>query len=693
MERARRARGAVRRMRAGGHGRRGALGGRLGIALGIGIAFGLAACTNDPYPAEDAHEKVLYLAFDDPPKTLDPAVAYTTSAHQITGKVCDTLLEYHYLKRPYELIPGLATHEPEAVIGADGTVSYAFELRDDLWFQDDPCFSLSGGKSRRIGADDFAFELMRIGDPAVNSPVIEPFSNLVGFREFPDKLTAARKDRAFAALPVQEQYARVGGIAGVKVQDRRHFTIVLERAYPQILYWFAMPFTTPVPWEAVKYYDGKHGRPFLADHPVSSGPYLLSTYDKQAKMVLEKNPNWYGIRHPEWHAEAAVYPSEGEPDDAAKGRLDPKYVGKPLPFVSRIEFRREKEAIPAFNKFLEGYYDASGIIKESFDKVVREDRLSPEMQAMGMQLDKSVEPAIYYIGFNMDDPVVGAKGGERSRKLRQAMSLVVDSKEYCRLFMNGRGVPAQSVVAPGIYGYDPTYRNPFRAVDPARARALLAEAGYEGGIDPATHAPLKLSFDTSDTSADGRVRYEFFVNEWRSIGLNVEIAATSYNKFQQKIADGAYQIFMWGWVADYPDPENFMFLLWSDMARTKNQGPNTANYANPEFDKLFFAMKTRDNDAERLAIIGKMNGILERDRPWIELFYPEAYSLYQSWIVNVKPVGLSAPTAKYYDVDPVRRAELRKEWNRPILWPAYALAALLLAVLAPGVRTFMKERQ
>ena len=128
------------------------------------------------------------------------------------------------------------------------------------------------------------------------------------------------------------------------------------------------------------------------------------------------------------------------------------------------------------------------------------------------------------------------------------------------------------------------------------------------------------------------------------------------------------------------------------MARTKNQGPNTANYSNSEFDKLFLSMKIRDNDVERLAIIRQMNGILERDRPWIELFYPEAYTLYHGWIHNVKPAGLSAPTAKYYDVDPVKRAELRKEWNHPILWPAYVLFALLLAVIAPAVRTFFAER-
>jgi ABC-type transport system substrate-binding protein len=315
------------------------------------------------------------------------------------------------------------------------------------------------------------------------------------------------------------------------------------------------------------------------------------------------------------------------------------------------------------------------------------------MAERGMRLDKSVTPAISYIGFNWDDPVVGQKGGERSRKLRQAMSLVVDVEEYTRLFYNGRGVKAESLLPPGIFGYDASYRNPYRKLDVGAAKRLLVEAGYPGGIDAETKLPLRLTFDVPDTTAEGRLRFQFFVNQWRKIGVNVEIAATNYNKFQEKVRDGAYQIFQWGWVADYPDPENFTFLLWSEMARSKNEGPNTANFAHPRYDELFLAMKTRQNDAERQRIIGEMLKVLERERPWIELFYPEAYALYHGWLTNVKPAGLSIPTHKYHDARPSRRAELRKRWNEPILWPAYLLVVLAVGVVAPGVRTYLKERQ
>jgi len=660
------------------------------------LAALLLACSNNPYPDADADRKILYTNYREAPRTLDPAVAYTTSAHAITGNVYDTLLEYHYLKRPYELVPGLAEEIPRAEPRPGGRVAYRFRLRPGLLFQDDPSFALGGeGRStREILAADVAFELMRIADPAVNSPVIEPFSNLLGFRDFTGALAERREaDPDFAARPVREQYAELGGIEGVRVLAERELEVVLAAPYPQILYWFAMPFTTPVPWEAVQYYDGQEGREHFGDHPVGSGPFQLVEYNKQASMILDANPNWYGVRHPEWRAPGATYPTEGEASDAERGLLDPALVGQPLPFLERIEFRREKESIPSFNKFLQGYYDAAGIIRESFDKVVREDRLSPEMAELDVRLEKSVIPAVYYLGFNMEDATVGAPGGERARTLRQAMSLVIEVDEWLRLFANGRGVPAESPLPPGLFGYDEDYRNPYRRVDLERARALLAEAGYPNGIDPETGKPLRLTFDTPDTSAQGKLRFEFYVNAWRRIGLDVEIRATNYNQFQEKVRNGAYQIFQWGWVADYPDPENFFFLLWSEMARSKNQGPNTANFSNPRFDELFLSMKSMESDAERLAIIREMRGILEEERPWIELFHPEDYALYHGWLRGVKPAGISNPTAKYRDLDPDLRSSRREAWNEPVLWPLAVLIVLSVAITVPGVITFFRERQ
>ena len=654
----------------------------------------LASCTNEPYPDADRSRKVLYSSYSDPPKTLDPAVAYTTAEHVITGNVYDTLLEYHYLHRPYRLIAGLATALPEKRTRADGRQSYLFKLRHGIFFHADPCFALgpAKGTTREVEAADFAFALARVADPGVNSPVVSSFADVVGFADFGKRLIAMRKADVFAALPVDEQYRRAGGIPGVEVHGRHELEIVLAAPNAQLLYWFAMPFTTPVAWEAVAYYDGRQGRANFADVAVGTGPFRLALYAKQYRFVLVRNADWYGSNGDNGDAPGAVFPSDIDAEDVAAGRIDPAYAGRRMPFLERVNFARERENIPRFNKFLQGYYDDGGIIKESFDAVIQGDRLSPEMRAKGMRLDRTVEPSIRYIGFNMEDPVLGARAGDRGRKLRQAMSVAIDGKQYLELFLNGRGVPAQSPLPPGLFGYDEHYRNPYRQFSPDAARQLLAQAGYPDGVDAGSGARLKLSFDTSATTAAANLQFEFLAQSWRQLGIDVDINATTYNQFQDKIRHGAYQLFVWGWVADFPDPENFLFLLECDNARVRSGGPNTANFCDPEYDSLYRQMKDLPDNEQRAALIGRMLAILQRERPWIELYHEEDYTLSHGWLINSKPMGISYPAYKYRDVDTAQRARLQQAWNAPVRWPVYVLIVTVLGLTLPAVRTYYRER-
>jgi ABC-type transport system substrate-binding protein len=671
---------------------------RLTLAPGIIAALAclaLASCTNDPYPDADRGEEVLYSSYSEPPKTLDPAVAYTTAEHVITGNVYDTLLEYHYLDRPYRLIAGLAEALPEVRQLPDGRQSYRFRIRRGVFFHADPCFALGKekGTTRRVVAEDFAFALARVADPAVNSPIVTSFADIVGFAAFARRLAELRKASAeFASLPAHEQYRRAGGIEGISVDGADRLEIILTAPNAQFLYWFAMPFTTPVAWEAVAYYDGRQGRANFADVAVGTGPFRLAVYAKQYRFVLARNADWYGGLPENRAAPAVAFPGGIDADDIAAGRISPAYVGRVMPFVDRVDFARERENIPRFNKFLQGYYDDGGIIKESFDAVVQGDSLSPPMRSKGMRLDRTVEPSIRYVGFNMEDPVVGARAGARGRLLRQAMSLAIDARQYLELFLNGRGVPAQSPLPPGIFGYDARYQNPYRRFDLARARGLLAEAGYADGVDPQTGARLKLSFDTAATTAAANLQFEYLARAWRQLGIDVDISATTYNQFQDKIRRGAYQIFIWGWLADFPDPENFLFLLECHNARFVSGGPNTANFCNGEFDALYRQMKNLPNTEERADLIRRQLSILERERPWIELYHEEDYTLSHAWLINSKPMGISYPAYKYRDVDVALRTRLRKEWNAPVRWPAYVLLIAVIGLTVPAVRTYYRER-
>ena len=139
-------------------------------------------------------------------------------------------------------------------------------------------------------AADVAFQLARLADPAVNSPVASTFADVLGFTDFAKRLSDLRKAGPdFTALPIQEQYKRAGGIEGVVVRGDVELDIVMAGPNPQILYWFAMPFTTPMPWEAVAYYDGKDGRPNFSDHAVGTGAFRLAVYERQHRFVLERN--------------------------------------------------------------------------------------------------------------------------------------------------------------------------------------------------------------------------------------------------------------------------------------------------------------------------------------------------------------------------------------------------------------------
>ncbi|GIX06015.1 MAG: hypothetical protein KatS3mg115_0418 [Candidatus Poribacteria bacterium] len=184
--------------------------------------------------------------------------------------------------------------------------------------------------------------------------------------------------------------------------DRYTFRIVLSRKYPQFLYWLAMPFFSPIPEEAVRFYaQGPLIRRniTLDQFPVGTGPYRLERYNPNLEIVFVQNENYHGER----------YPTEGAPEDRAAGLLQD--AGKPMPFIPQVVYKLEKEGLPRWNKFLQGYYDASGISEESFDQAVvlaeTGPQLTPFMEARGIQMSRSVETTTMYFAFNMRDPVVG----------------------------------------------------------------------------------------------------------------------------------------------------------------------------------------------------------------------------------------------------------------------------------------------
>jgi ABC-type oligopeptide transport system substrate-binding subunit len=102
-----------------------------------------------------------------------------------------------------------------------------------------------------------------------------------------------------------------------------------------------------------------------------------------------------------------------------------------------------------------------------------------------------------------------------------------------------------------------------------------------------TGKPLVLYLDTTDRGPGDKPRFDWLRRQFGKLNVQLEIRGTDYNRFQEKVRKGNAQIFYWGWNADYPDPENFLFLLHGPQGKVKSQGENASNWVNPEFDRLF----------------------------------------------------------------------------------------------------------
>ncbi|MCB1699150.1 MAG: peptide ABC transporter substrate-binding protein, partial [Halioglobus sp.] len=173
-----------------------------------------------------------------------------------------------------------------------------------------------------------------------------------------------------------------------------------------------------------------------------------------------------------------------------------------------------------------------------------------------------------------------------------------------------------------------------RSID--EAKALLAKAGYTEGRDPDTGGPLILYYDTAAAGPDSKSLLQWYRKQFQKLGIELVIRATDYNRFQDKMLSGNLQIFSLGWNADYPDPENFLFLLYGPNAKLVSKGENACNFQNAEFDSLFVSMKDLPNGEQRQRVIDRMVEILRHESPWLFGFFPKAYSLHHAWYHNAK---------------------------------------------------------
>ncbi len=708
---------------------------------------------NNPYSKKESGQNILYSSFTELPKHLDPVRSYSSNEYALIAQIYEPPFQYHYLKRPYELIPLTATEVPRPLYydkdgnrlppdASDELVAkavYEIQIKPGIQFQEHPAFAkdregnylyhnltykdmesifeLKDFKqtgSRALTVGDYIYQIKRMANPLLHCPIYPVMASYIeGFAEYAGGLDqqlktirAERKAKAGAAYN-QEFDEKENPIlldldayplSGIEEVDRYTFRITLKTKYPQFVFWMAMPFFAPMPWEAEVFYSQGpvlDRQISLNWYPIGTGPYKLTVNNPNKEMVLVRNNNF----------RQELYPSRGFSGAKEAGLLND--AGKPLPFIEKVVYKLEKENIPYWNKFLQGYYDTSGIASDSFDQAIRvgaegDVSLTESMKAKNIRLATSVQTSTCSMGFNMVDDVVGGYSEEK-KKLRQAISIAINYEEYIQIFLNGRGIPAQSPLPPGIFGYQEGKEgiNPFvynwaegKQVRKSlsTAKQLLAEAGYPDGKNLKTGKPLMLHFDTAASGPDAKSFLDWLRKQLKNINIQLIIRSTDYNRFQDKMAKGTAQMFQWGWNADYPDPENFLFLLYGPNKKVGKHGENAGNYESPAFDVLFQKMANLENSPERLKIIEKMLRILRKDAPWIWGLHPIGFGLYHEWYLNAHPNKMANNTLKYKRIDPALRMKRRKDWNQPILWPLGVLSLICIVTIASAaIKIYRKQ--
>jgi ABC-type transport system substrate-binding protein len=707
------------------------------FALGVSTLLLLAGCGDGPWnnpnpPSPEGQLVYQSVMSPAPPKHLDPALSYSADESLFISQIYEPPMGYHFLKRPYELIPlGIEDHPQATFLDEGGNIvqadseaiaftRYTLKVREDQHYQPHPAFAVddageplylfesaeAGARHHQIPdfpvtgdrpvlANDYAYQIKRLADPELGSPMLGFMAQyIVGLKEFTENLGSIERDGwlNLDELPMK----------GLDVVDERTLTITIYGRYPQFVYWLAMHFFSPVAPEVDRFYSnpGFSERNLTLDWwPVGSGPFMMVRNNPNSEIVLERNPNY----------REDYFPTEGAPGDLEAGNLAD--AGKRIPFVDRAVYRLEKEVLPLWTKFLQGYYDRSGEnhgnTNKVFDQafVVGPDgvEMSGDIANRDIRMDADVKPSIYYYGFNMRDPVVGGYT-EDKRKLRRALQIAFDVEEYLAIFRKGNGIVAHNVIPPGIAGHleGEAGINPYthrwidgeavrRPVD--EAKQLLVEAGYPNGRDARTGEPLKIFIDVQSQAIDATIM-NWMDRAFGRIGVQVEFRPADWNRTREKLLTGNSQIYSYGWLADYPDPENFLFLLHSPESPLicECDGSNNSNFEHAEYDELFSLVRVTAPGPERDAMVARMVDIYREEAVWLYAFYPKDIYLANSWVRNTKRHGISKATLKYINIDEELREAKRAEWNNPVTWPLYAGALGLAALILPGVTAYRRRQ-
>ena len=568
--------------------------------------------------SSDANEMVLYSNLPTKIRGLDPGDIGDVYSALIGAQFFECLYQYHYLKRPYELIPLLAEGMPE--VSAD-KLTYTIRIKKGVYFADDACFD--GGKGRELKSRDFVFAWKRIANIKYFSKNWWIFDGkIVGLDEFREYTKGCKK-----ASDVDFSYP----VEGLQTPDDYTIVIKLKKPWPQIVYLLAHQPTSPIAKEAVDAY-GKD----IVSHPVGTGPFMLKVWHRGSYIEMVRNPNY----------REEYYPLEGAEGDKEKGFLVD--AGKRIPMVDRMFFILIEEDQPKWLQFLRGKLDVSSIPKDNYGQALDMSRdLTPEMRQRNIHLEVFKNPDTFWMGFNMEDEILG-----KNKALRKAISHAIDREKYIEVFWNNRDDVAYGFIPPLMKAYDPEIKKAGISYDPVKSRQYLEEAEkIHGGKIPT----LVFSMGGTDTLA--RQIGQFYQRNLKEVGIEIELDFMDWPTFQDKVKTKSVQMFSLGWVADIPDTENFLQLFYS---KNMSPGTNNFNYSNPKFDEIYEQVSMMSDSPARTKLYREAELMIIEDCPAAFINHRVAYILHHDWVRNYKPHVFQYGLAKYRRIDMKKRAEYKK---------------------------------
>jgi ABC-type transport system substrate-binding protein len=544
----------------------------------------------------------LRLSLDDKVESLDPAKAYSDDSLFVSAQVLEPLYQYHYLKRPYEIEPLLADGRPE--IKNKGTL-ITIKIKKNVFFHPHPAFN---GEPRELIAEDFVTQFKRLALKSLKSPGRGLFSELIeGFESYSDLINDDWKK-----IP---EFSMVG----IEAIDRHTLQIKLQNSEPNIIYYLALNFLSPVPWELVKYQKNN-----LDTLLVGTGPYVFNGFDKNV-IGMSKNKNY----------REDFYPTSGD-RYANVQRLLVSSKEK-IPFVDNVRFyvtgdeskrwdsffKHEIDLLTVPKTYLPNLYNASGDLHE-------------EIKNKGIELKHFPTLANRWLAFNMRHSVVG-----KNDYLRRAIAYSIDYEKYIQVLSQNTNLRANSILVPGISGYLPAKGFRFK-FDRALAKEYLKMAGFTSAKKMPT-----IVYSTRGNQGVNILEADFIKEHLEAIGLKVEIEILTFSDFLRKGRAGELMFFTDNWLFDYPDGENILQLLVS----TNFPGINKSGYSNPKIDELYHQLKETTNVDQRDKIIHEMEEIVFDDLPWIPMMYESSFVLQYGDIKNFRKSSIIRNYVKYIKIE------------------------------------------